>query len=1048
MDIKEFLFNHRYIFIILVVLLFLSLLAYLILHFSGYNNKTISDVLDTNTPNIVKKLYCNDNLCLNNSSCVELLDDYKCICQYGYYGKNCNNYDIDEKEDEIDIDIYREEYIDRGRNRPHGNSPGPSPGPVPIPATPFKYNCCNTTYECLQDSNGSYTSVNALQDCNNNCKPPEPTPVTLLKYKCDKDTFTCKFDEDGTETKEECQTDCKPDLTPVTLLKYKCDKDTFTCKFDEDGTETKEECQQNCKRPDPTPVTLETCTQYGANKSPFKCKPSGSLKKNASNIECPKASNDAYYDCNYNLCCDDSPDPPQICPSNCSGKKCVEHCSGIITPTDCNKSFQKNGNSCIYHNTSHKCIEDPDERSCSNCSCTVAPPPPKTSCSDTNKCDATNSVSVDVDDYPELTNGKFNIRIKNTYSKPITIWLDDLPFAKSWITDHDKANIGQRKLWTGSDEDYNSGVFTGLRNYTDTADTKIMGNNWESIDWQKDPNAPSVEKYSKQTGTWIPIKTDFKYRFFKLDVNDVLVITPPHSDIYLEESDIVKPVGTEPKPYQCFYQIGDCDMEGVNNWRGTCTSVNPKNKSWYQKIDPAEIDNLKTLVNASFSLNCGGSGMYITPCLPDEDLYDVIDTGGLSRIEYNINGGEIYFNLSAVDGINSDFDVAFNPGNKSLNTCDADRYSRKSEAIDNNDECPNKNALKFKNEYISSCQSIKYWKPDGTPDKDQLYPLVDGTGKTCDFSNQSEFLTNVKKVKLYNFKTPNRSEIPVPPIIVISDITAYLNSHNNIGEPINASNLDSYLAKCPGGDAFTKTLCHLWWDDPKNDCAQQWINFASDPKTKQQYSWAYDEMKINSSMLSNDKKTIPFDENGNPLINIPKNIPAGNTNPNSMNDIVPLLHCQLADLTSNPTIDINISNIINSKDEYTTQQIAKCKSALGNYSMCSNASKNNTEAPFCNINWKSGNTGTNCGHEWDGKKIVENKNYCLTKSGNNLVCASGTTEQKCMSVEGNIWCEPCHMGIPFDANVVTKKICNIPCKKGDTCPNKKKCDNTLCCDGL
>jgi hypothetical protein len=86
MDIKELLFNHRYIFIILVVLLFLSLLAYLILHFSGSNNKTIKD-----KTGIVKKLYCDDNLCLNNSSCIELVDDYKCICQPGYYGKNCDN---------------------------------------------------------------------------------------------------------------------------------------------------------------------------------------------------------------------------------------------------------------------------------------------------------------------------------------------------------------------------------------------------------------------------------------------------------------------------------------------------------------------------------------------------------------------------------------------------------------------------------------------------------------------------------------------------------------------------------------------------------------------------------------------------------------------------------------------------------------------------------------------------------------------------------------------------------------------------------------------
>ena len=786
---------------------------------------------------------------------------------------------------------------------------------------------------------------------------------------------------------------------------------------------------------------------------PFVCKPSGELKENASSIECPKASNGAYYDCTYKLCCKDLPDPPKTCPMNCSGKKCVVNCSGIIIPTDCNNSFQKNGTSCVYH-SSHKCIEDSDERSCSNCSCTLpAPPSPKTSCSDTNNCDVNNSVSVAVDDYPKLTNGKFNIRIKNTYSKPITIWLDDLPFAKSWITDIKKAQIGQRNLWTGSDEDYNSGVFTGLRNYTDLTDTKIMGNNWESIDWQKDPNAPSVETYSKQTGTWIPIKTDFKYRFFKLDVNDVLVITPPHSKIYLEDNDTAQQVGTEPKPYQCFYQIGDCDMEGVNNWRGTCTSVDPKDKSWYKTIPPKEIDNLKTLVKAPFSLNCGGSGMYITPCLPDEDLYDVIDTGGLSRIEYNINGGEIYFNLSAVDGINSDFDVTFNTTDKINNTCDAGRYSRKSVAIDNNDNCPNKNALKFKNEYISSCQSIKYWKPDGTPDKDQLYPLVDGNGKSCDFSNQPDFLSNVKKVKLYNFKTPNRSEIPVPHINVISDITAYLNSHNNIGETITSANLDSYLAKCPGGDAFTKTLCHLWWDDINNECAQQWIKFASDAKTKQQYSWAYDEMKINTSMLSNN--IIPFDENGNPLKNIYKKgdkIP--DNNPNSMNDIVPLLHCHLNDLTSTPTIDINISNIINSKDKYTSVQIDKCKSALGDNSMCDMSVSGN----YCKPISDPGKSPSLCGHQYISgvptSRFETNNNYCLDTNTN--ICNADNTEQKCMNVPGNIWCEPCHMGVPFDANVVTKKICKTGgCIPGGMCQNKpgsqpltKPCPTSRCCDDI
>ena len=213
-------------------------------------------------------------------------------------------------------------------------------------------------------------------------------------------------------------------------------------------------------------------------------------------------------------------------------------------------------------------------------------------------------------------------------------------------------------------------------------------------------------------------------------------------------------------------------------------------------------------------------------------------------------------------------------------------------------------------------------------------------------------------------------------------------------------------------------------------------------------------MKINASMLSNS--IIPFDENGNPLKDTPINISPDTTNPNSMNDIVPLLHCQLADLKSTPTIDINISKIIDNKQTYTPEQINQCKNALGNYSICSNASMNDKDAPFCNINWGPNTTGTNCGHQWDGTKIVENNNYCLTKSDNNsLICASGLTEQQCMSDpdNGNIWCEPCHMGVPFDDNVVTKKICVNPSPGGCTntpnaCGSDKNCPQSGCCDDL
>ena len=56
--------------------------------------------------------------------------------------------------------------------------------------------------------------------------------------------------------------------------------------------------------------------------------------------------------------------------------------------------------------------------------------------------------------------------------------------------------------------------------------------------------------------------------------------------------------------------------------------------------------------------NCGGGGIYVTPY---ESKYiegsQNPSTEGLSRIEYNLNNGENFFNLSGVDGLNMDYDL-------------------------------------------------------------------------------------------------------------------------------------------------------------------------------------------------------------------------------------------------------------------------------------------------------------------------------------------------------------------------------------------------------
>ena len=61
MNIKEVLFDHRYIFIIFIILLFLSLIAYLIIHFISKRGTTDKKI---------KNYLCNNYPCLNNASCV------------------------------------------------------------------------------------------------------------------------------------------------------------------------------------------------------------------------------------------------------------------------------------------------------------------------------------------------------------------------------------------------------------------------------------------------------------------------------------------------------------------------------------------------------------------------------------------------------------------------------------------------------------------------------------------------------------------------------------------------------------------------------------------------------------------------------------------------------------------------------------------------------------------------------------------------------------------------------------------------------------------
>merc|ERR1711871_1598956 len=103
-------------------------------------------------------------------------------------------------------------------------------------------------------------------------------------------------------------------------------------------------------------------------------------------------------------------------------------------------------------------------------------------------------------------------------------------------------------------------------------------------------------------------------------------------------------------------------------------------------------------------------------------MYDNINVGpdAISRIEYNINGGEIYFNLSGVDGINARYSMDIvnelcEGGHKS-SKCNIDLDSCFSETILKGFDASNmdhidSNYLAFANgnPYIKSCPSPKFY---------------------------------------------------------------------------------------------------------------------------------------------------------------------------------------------------------------------------------------------------------------------------------------------------------------------------------------------------
>lgn len=264
--------------------------------------------------------------------------------------------------------------------------------------------------------------------------------------------------------------------------------------------------------------------------------------------------------------------------------------------------------------------------------------------------------NFNLDDY-----GRLCIQILNNTSNEnrddIIVWLDDLPFCDKWIQEDDMGNL-KEEITRGVKEnndvlEKNCGFYTG--------NTDTNGNNWETYisnmeeryttDTDKDKiprfmiiNSDGTIDWDSKKRKEYKNKPNLVKRYFKLKPLQVLRIIPPHKN--QNKYHFEKRTGANMGfvPYMCMLQYTNVDIHGGD--RGFSFGE-------YDNSNEAKRDNFGAYKN------CGGAGIYITDNLDINISGENITTQSISRIEYNINNGEIYFNFSAVDGSNINYDANY-----------------------------------------------------------------------------------------------------------------------------------------------------------------------------------------------------------------------------------------------------------------------------------------------------------------------------------------------------------------------------------------------------
>jgi len=683
-----------------------------------------------------------------------------------------------------------------------------------------------------------------------------------------------------------------------------------------------------------------------------------------------------------------------------------------------------------------------------------------------------------VDDFPEEDKTRFSIQYKNNTCQTIKVWLDDQPYCLP---------INHTGKTPTKDSGYpiTRGIDEGICIQGSPDDPakwktilKDLKTNIKKIQ-DENPNINPIPTFSVCTkgtdGEWICKKTEIDNftTSQELEPGQVWRIQPPT----IKKAGSDKDGSDREEPYMCFDQYCDPDPDkddfettfSTSPWKGRCVpfckgkdqsesdfcknqKLNGKNCKPLSDFTPDTSDVLcypRPIGNNSddkgIRRNCPGTGSWITR---KDDIMKAVN--GTTKVEYNNNQGELWFDVSSVDGINTNIETKYTSGGKEHFTqkdsetdgCSPNNQTSCTINIDDpENDCP---YFELK-EGVPTCPSLKDWphnehgeyfrKKIVTINKDDIKnPVEIKLDPESKCNKEQSILDNI------NFRNAVKQFISTDNGETVDATYSRLAGNFNCDprnpetkkfcdNSVNERPSQYALAGCQPADPDSKKLCHLWWSFTGNECAngessdnkkKGWLNFIQkNDNNCQQYGWAYDEMRFGMNEKGEQKYWNP-DGTINEKEKNNYNFTSSDGNPqrknekgkwvNSENTVKPLLKCNI----NKGTFNININEIMDGVDPNIEKKQELCKELQKNWrymsptsDKCEKKSQNDckTEDGCVYEGGKCYTKGTGCGMIDAGSNTQLN---CYQYGENNGKC-SATPKEDCNDKDENaprFWCEP------------------------------------------